>query len=141
MCLPLSQGTVFTQQKYKLASPWPESWVKEQWNEGYRITELATIDDEWMVILSKDSGIRKQCWEIHPTYPSDVVHRRWESGLRITCATSVSDRLCIIMSRYSDYDSQHEVLRRSNAWPSDWVKEMWADNHFLTTITPFPSAA
>lgn len=135
-----SKGTPFTQQKYKLFNPWPETWVKEQWNEGYRITELATIDDEWMVILSKDSGIRKQCWEIHPTYPSDVVHRRWESGLRITCATSVSDRLCIIMSRCSDYDSQHEVLRRSNTWPSDWVKEMWADNHFLTTITPFPAA-
>jgi hypothetical protein len=77
LILPRVQGTPFTQQKYKLASLWPESWVKEQWNEarspapssssclttsaphmsiplqGYRITELATIDDEWMVILSK----------------------------------------------------------------------------------------
>jgi len=135
-----SKGTDYTDQQYEIMSPWPEPWVKQKWGDGYRITELATVDDKWMIILSKNSGLRKQCWEIHPTYPSEVVHKRWESGMRITSATSISDRLCLIMSRKSDYDSEHEVLRRSNSWPSDWVKEMWAENHFLTCITPFPAS-
>jgi len=49
-------GTLYTQQSYKVRDSFPFKWISRKWKEGFCVTSMATVGNQWAVIMSWNAG-------------------------------------------------------------------------------------
>uniref|UniRef100_A0A1D1YCX1 non-specific serine/threonine protein kinase n=1 Tax=Anthurium amnicola TaxID=1678845 RepID=A0A1D1YCX1_9ARAE len=132
----MSKGTQYTQQSYKVSDSFPFKWINKKWREGFHVTSMATSGTRWGIVMSRNAGFRDQVVELDFLYPSEGIHRRWDNGYRITSTAATCDQAALILSvpRRKPGDETQETLRTS-AFPSTHVKEKWAKNLYLASIS------
>uniref|UniRef100_A0A7S0YK24 non-specific serine/threonine protein kinase n=1 Tax=Polytomella parva TaxID=51329 RepID=A0A7S0YK24_9CHLO len=132
----MSRGSQYTQQSYKVSDSFPYEWIKKKWREGFYVTTMATMVNQWAVVMSKCPGIIDQVVEIDFHYPSEGIHKRWESGYRITVAASTHEQCAFVLSAFKHEkvtDGTQETLRTST-FPTAHIKGKWDSNLFLVAI-------
>ena len=131
----MSRGTRYTQQSYKISDTFPYEWIKKKWKEGFFVTAMASTMASWAVVMSKGVAYLEQCVELDFQYPSDGIHRRWDAGYRITSSGATLDQSAFVLSipRQVGLDETQETLRTST-FPSEHVKEKWADDLYIAGI-------
>jgi hypothetical protein len=80
----MSQGGP-NEQKWWISDKWPgnvpdnggDSNLKQLWDEGYRITDLASVNDDYILVGSKNCGIDYQCYRFDKKFPLDAVRKLW----------------------------------------------------------------
>ncbi|GAB2275790.1 Casein kinase 1-like protein hd16 [Dionaea muscipula] len=132
----MSKGTQYMQQSYKVSDSFPYKWINKKWKEGFYVTSMATAGTRWAVVMSRGAGFSDQVVELDFLYPSEGIHRRWDSGYRITCTAATFDQAAFVLSipRRNPADETQETLRTS-AFPSTHVKEKWAKNLYIASIS------
>eukprot|EP00271_Cylindrocystis_brebissonii_P002201 TRINITY_DN1260_c0_g1_i1.p1 TRINITY_DN1260_c0_g1~~TRINITY_DN1260_c0_g1_i1.p1 ORF type:complete len:901 (-),score=190.50 TRINITY_DN1260_c0_g1_i1:111-2813(-) len=132
----MSKGTSYTQQSYKVSESFPFKWINKKWREGFYVTSMATAGNRWGVVMSRNAGFSHQVVEVDFLYPSEGIHLRWDSGFRITSTAATWDQAAFILSvpRRRPADETQETLRTS-AFPSVHVKEKWAKNLYIASVS------
>ncbi|KAL1834618.1 hypothetical protein DCAR_0104830 [Daucus carota subsp. sativus] len=132
----MSKGTQFVQQSYKVSDSFPFKWINKKWREGFFVTAMATAGSRWGIVMSRGAGFSDQVVELDFLYPSEGVHRRWDGGYRITSTAATADQTALVLSipRRKPPDETQETLRTS-AFPSTHVKEKWAKNLYIASIS------
>ncbi|CAJ2659053.1 casein kinase 1-like protein HD16 [Trifolium pratense] len=132
----MSKGTQYTQQSYKVSDSFPFKWINKKWREGFYVTAMATAGSRWAIVMSRGAGFSDQVVELDFLYPSEGIHRRWENNYRITATAATPDQAAFILSvpRRKPPDETQETLRTSD-FPSTHVKEKWAKNLYIASIS------
>ncbi|CAI5482702.1 unnamed protein product [Closterium sp. Yama58-4] len=132
----MSKGTPYTQQSYKVSDSFPFKWINKKWREGFYVTSMATAGSRWGVVMSRNAGFTDQVVELDFLYPSEGIHRRWDMGYRITATAATWDQAAFLLSvpRRRPADETQETLRTS-AFPSTHVKEKWAKNLYIASVS------
>ncbi|XP_045799412.1 casein kinase 1-like protein HD16 isoform X2 [Trifolium pratense] len=132
----MSKGTQYTQQSYKVSDSFPFKWINKKWREGFYVTAMATAGCRWAIVMSRGAGFSDQVVELDFLYPSEGIHRRWENNYRITATAATPDQAAFILSvpRRKPPDETQETLRTSD-FPSTHVKEKWAKNLYIASIS------
>ncbi|GJP76036.1 hypothetical protein CLOP_g16228 [Closterium sp. NIES-67] len=132
----MSKGTPYTQQSYKVSDSFPFKWINKKWKEGFYVTSMATAGSRWGVVMSRNAGFTDQVVELDFLYPSEGIHRRWDMGYRITATAATWDQAAFLLSvpRRRPADETQETLRTS-AFPSTHVKEKWAKNLYIASVS------
>ena len=99
------------------------------------MTAMASTMASWAVVMSKGVAYLEQCVELDFQYPSEGIHRRWDAGYRITSSGATLDQSAFVLSipRQVGLDETQETLRTST-FPSEHVKEKWADDLYIAGI-------
>ncbi|CAN1836637.1 Casein kinase 1-like protein HD16, partial [Linum perenne] len=132
----MSKGTQYQQQSYKVGDSFPSKWISKKWKEGFHVTSMATSGSKWAVVVSRGAGFTQQVVELDFLYPSEGIHRRWEKGYRITATAATADQAAFILSipRRKPQDETQETLRTST-FPSNHVKDKWAKNLYISSVS------
>ncbi|CAM8961612.1 unnamed protein product [Rhodiola kirilowii] len=132
----MSKGTPYLQQSYKVSDTFPFKWINKKWREGFYVTSMATSGTRWAVVMSRGAPFSDQVVELDFLYPSEGIHCRWDNGYRITSTAATSEQTAIVLSvpRRKLQDETQETLRTS-AFPSSHIKEKWAKNLYLASIS------
>lgn len=112
-----------------------EDWIKQKWDAGYHITDLANGDNRWAVIMTKDAGFTNQSVLADPNdFPTKRVRELWDDDYFITTALYGSNRWVVIMSQYPKDAAQRmdQVFKLGTEFPKDWVKEKFEAGYRIT---------
>lgn len=126
--LVLDEGTSLGHQRYTLPSPLHEKrieWIKQRWQEGYRITTVAgddspeVGDDGWFFVMSQDSGLGEQVVSDIGAWPRDWIAEKRDAGYEITSVAGGGERYMVVMSQGTSLSSQlasPEATTDLNVW-------------------------
>ena len=82
----LSKGTGWNGQSYRYGKDFPKEKIQELWDKNYHITNVTHDGNDWIVIMSGDTGINGQSWFTRASF-SDFekkVDEEWAEGNDIT---------------------------------------------------------
>lgn len=128
----MSTETKLGQQRYTLPSPLNDSrkqWIKERWDEGYRITSVGGDDDPqhpddgWFFVLTKNSGIQEQAYSEPGPWPAEWIAENTEKGFAITSIAGAANHMIVVMSKGSQLTGQDSSPEGS--YPVQWIQERW----------------
>ncbi len=128
----MSSGTKLGQQRYTLPTPLTDSrqqWIKDRWNEGYRITSVGGDDDPthdddgWFFVMSKNSGLTEQAYAGPGAWPQAWIDEKAKEGYAITSVAGMGDHTFVVMSKGSLLKEQD--ASPEGEYPAAWIQERW----------------
>lgn len=128
----MSTETKLGQQRYTLPTPLADSrkeWIKQRWNEGFRITSVAgdddpTIEDDgWFFVVTKESGLGDQTFVGPGPWPQDWINARTSEGYAVTCVAGSGERMVVVMTKGTKLKDQD--FSPSGPYPATWIQERW----------------
>lgn len=128
----MSTETGWGDQRYTLPTPFTEQrqqWIKERWDEGYRITALAGDDvptddaDGWLFVMTKGTPIQEQTYSMPGPWPNDWIKEQRTKGFKITSSAGSGDHTIVVMSKGSGLGDQ--IMSPDGAYPTSWISENW----------------
>jgi hypothetical protein len=128
----MSTETKLGQQRYTLPSPLTDSrkqWIKQRWDEGYRITAVGGDDDPqhqddgWFFVVTKNSGIQEQAYSEPGPWPDAWIQENTKNGFAITSIAGASDRMIVVMSKGTKLTAQESSP--NGTFPVEWIQEHW----------------
>ena len=107
----MAKNTGIGKQTYKYSTSWPEDWIKEKWNEDYRITSISRGKDKWLVVMSKGHDYWMQCYRRDElSNIKSWIKHNWNKGYYITNATYDGALWTVVMSQTKEFTSQGYFL-------------------------------
>lgn len=73
----MTQGTSIQEQTFSIPGSWPEAWIKENADKGFRVTGSAGTGEHTIVIMSKGVNLGDQITSPESAYPSDWIGQNW----------------------------------------------------------------
>lgn len=104
--------------------------IKQNWDEGRRITSLAYTAFGWFVTMAKNTGIVEQAY--NSVWDEAWIKQYWNLGFYISSLSYGNDAWCVVMSQGVNYKSQS--YNRSD-WDTMelWIKEQWDLGRYITS--------
>ena len=121
----MAKGTGLGGQRFTLPTEFSrkEDWIKERWDEGYRITTLGgTLQKDGngvVIVMSEGSGLTDQTYEGPGNFPVDWINQKRNDGYGITSAAGLKDWV-VVMSKGGRNGSQ--VYERQDDFPSKIIQ-------------------
>lgn len=126
----MSQGLPITLQRYfGGGANFPEERVNEAWNEGYQITNFA-YGNEWVVIMSKGTGLGQQSWMTRDYFPRDEISDYWDKGFRVTSMAYGNGAWAVTMSKNSGIGMQEWLTKHDTQTVFDHATELFNDKGY-----------
>jgi ankyrin repeat protein len=122
----------FGNQRYTLPTPLNDSrkeWIKQRWNEGYRITAVGGDDDPkhdddgWLFVMTQNSGFQEQTFSEPGPWPAQWIEENTNKGFAITSVAGFNDHMIVVMSKGTALKEQDSSP--AGLYPVDWIKERW----------------
>lgn len=103
----MAKNSGIGKQTYSYSITWPEEWIKNKWNDGFKITSISRGKEKWLVVMSKGYDYRKQCYlrDNWLNIKSWIKHN-WDKGYYITNATYDGNLWTVVMSQTNEFVSQ-----------------------------------
>lgn len=128
-------GLGYTAQKWfysGLGKELDANAIKENWDQGYRITSAAYTSNGWTVVMSTGSPYTMQTYHYGTNWPNDWLDERRKEGYRMTDITQGEGGKWFIVMSKSDTPLK-------DAWiVGDWehtlryeVKKKWAEGYSI----------
>lgn len=131
----MNKGVKWTDQSYMISSNWPDDFVHEYKQKGYMITSLASSDSNFLVVVSKNTGITDQQICAAPwSNLKDWIKQWWDKGYRITSIACKSGLWTVIMSKTNMYKQQAYMWANSADDISNKLKEYWDKGYIITAL-------
>lgn len=129
----MNKGVKWTNQSYRYATSWPDSYVHEQKEKGYMITTLAASDSNWLVVTSKNTGITDQQICAAPwSSLKDWIKGWWDKGYYITGIACNKGLWTVVMSKTSEYTAQSYKWANTADDIATYIKEYWDKDYLIT---------
>ena len=128
----LESDTGWGAQRYTLPtvfSPSRQKWIKERWDEGYRITAVAgddfpnVDDDGWLFVMTQGTSIQDQIYTLPGPWPASWIQENLAKGLRVTSVAGSGDRTIVVMSKGSGLGDQQ--VSDGGTYPNEWIGKKW----------------
>lgn len=129
----MSEGSGFTSQKWQKTDDFPKDFIREQWDDGYYITDLGHKDGNWVAVMSKGSGYTHQYWKKSNTFPKDWISEKWDEDHSITSVSFGHGEWALVMSKGTGYG--YQSWKTSEEFPQEWIKEHWDDSYYITSVS------
>lgn len=126
----MAKNTGIGKQTYKYSITWPEEWIKEKWNEGFKITSISRGKDKWLVIMSKGHDYRMQCYrrDNWSNIKSWIKHN-WDRGYYITNAAYDGTLWTVVMSQTDEFVSQGYFMAENyDNMASEIREDVWGED-------------
>jgi|GEM_PF-2271469 len=121
-------------QSYVYAKDFPQDEVKTKWDEGYRITEVGVVPENWFVVMTKNSGYGSQNFWIQEKWPADFIKKQWDTGQRITHARWRDGKYVVVTS---DCQGRKIAMQRwKKGWDEAWIKESREKGLVISLVIP-----
>lgn len=129
--LPYSEQTWFCSGNSTLQ----EDKIRENWDNGKRITSIAYTEKGWFVTMAKNTSLSGQTYKLSSTWPKDWIKEKGDEGYYITACSYSGSQWIVVMSKGTGYTDQ---AWNRNTWSElkTWIKEKW-DKGYLITETAF----
>ncbi len=128
----MQSGTGWGAQRYTLPTAFNDSrqkWIKERWDEGYRITAVAGDDlpnsdkDGWLFVMTQGTPIRDQIYTLPGPWPASWIKENLAKGLRVSAVAGSGDRTIVVMSKGTTLGTQE--VSDGGAYPNEWIGKQW----------------
>lgn len=128
----MSTETGWGDQRYTLPTPFTDQrqqWIKDRWDEGYRITAVAGDDvpnddaDGWLFVMTKGTTIQEQSYSMPGPWPNDWIKEQRAKGFSITSSAGSGNHTIVVMSKGSGLGDQ--IISPDGAYPTSWISENW----------------
>ena len=126
---------VFGEQRLTISEQFPVEFIQRRWNEGFEVTTLASDGVEWVVVMSKNSGLRAQSWKRSTFFPDSYIKNALSRGEFVTGLGRVGSTYGVVTSRTSAFANQTYSCSTTNL-PKDFIRAKWHEGYFLTTALP-----
>ena len=124
----MSAGTGYTGQTWTFDS-WDENadFIKEKWNEGYRITEAAKCNGKWLVVMSRNSGIGMQTYSMQSSYEnlSSKAKELWNKGYSMQLIEYADGQYFLVAAQYNDGHEPQQSFNVFQGSPKDYISGQW----------------
>jgi len=131
----MNKGVKWTDQLYRITSNWPDDFVHEYKEKGYMITSLASSDSNFLVVVSKNTGITDQQICSAPwSSLKDWIKQWWDKEYRVTSIACKSGLWTVVMSKGSQYNAQAYMWSDSADGISNKLKEYWDKGYIITAL-------
>lgn len=134
--LVLSTGGAYERQQVFWRPDFPESEIKKYWDEGYKITTLASNNTTWFTVMSTGNDYTQQYWKKSDTFPQDFIKEYWDKGYYLTEVTSKNGQWVVVMTKTNSISLQSWIT--NVAFPDDLVKEKMAAGYRITSVAKGP---
>lgn len=128
----VSKGSPYVDQIVSATEEFPEEWMIENFNEGYRITHVAGDANGWAVTMSAGTGYGSQRFlgpgPIDETAYSDLR----DSGYRITAVAGYADTWVMILSENSGLGNQR--FTKVGEFNVEWIDARLREGYRLTQV-------
>ena len=113
-----------------------EKWVKEKWDAGYQITDIAGGTDRWVIMMTKNSSYENRSLITNPDFPVKRVQELWNEDAYITSVLYGFDRWVVVMSRYPKdvAANMDQTMKLSADYPTAWIDGKAADGYRVTSV-------
>ena len=126
----MAKDTGIGKQTYSYSITWPEEWIKNKWNDGYRITSVSKGNGKWLVVMSKGHDYRMQCYRRDELSEiKNWIKYNWDRGYFITNATYDGVLWTVVMSQTRDFVSQgYFIADDYDSMVSEIREDVWGND-------------
>lgn len=105
--LQLAANTGVTNQKIKMCKDSNDliSFIKDQWKNGYDVTDLVTSDGKYYVITSLGLNLN-QGWAVNSKFSQNDAEKAYKQGLILTEVVQLEDKYLWIFSGNTGFQNQ-----------------------------------
>jgi astacin len=121
----------WTSQSYRLRQAWDRDVIREQWDSGKDITDIAYGPGGWMYVFSRETHWGAQGWD-RATDPTAKIQERWDAGFRITDIAFGEGQWAIIATKNAGIGEQRWT--RSETFPEAAIQQAWDDGMHVQAL-------
>lgn len=118
-------------QSTRLRDSWPRDVIREQWDEGKDITDIAYGVDGWALIFSRETHYGPQGWDRRED-PREVIGERWSDGYAITDIAYGEGLWHVVATKNAGIQRQRWV--RSQTFPEAQIRRAWDDGMHVQAL-------
>ena len=128
----MSSRSGYKSQAHSGPSPsWPSNFVRESWDVGMDITEVAYCNDAWLVVTSGGPNFPNQRYGWSSTGSLSAKMREYRDlGYHITDVAYGGGWWVVVASNVPSFDDQ--VYTTSSSFPSTFIRENWNNGYDIT---------
>lgn len=129
----MSKSLNWTNQSYKIASDWPDSYIHIQRNKGYMITTLAASENNWFIVTSANTEITDQQICSAPLSGLKEWILEWRrKNYYITNITCKNKLWTVVMSKTNQFIEQSYCVKKSADELNRYIKEKMNNGYIIT---------
>lgn len=129
----MTKGNAFTDQGYRATTAFLEEEIKKGWDDGYSISNLSYVNEEWILLLSKGTGFSTQKFHTRTEFPETEIKEGWDEEYSISELTYGNGVWALVLSKTSDLSAQQ--VATSATFPEEKIKEYIKSGHFISEVT------
>jgi hypothetical protein len=117
-----------------LDSDTAKKWVQGKWEQGYQITEVATGDKRWVIMMSKGVPYSNTNLLSEARFPKARVEELREQDRYVSSVRYGQGRWVVVMSEFPKVKDFAQEIRAGKEFPSAWVREKMAAGYRVTAV-------
>ena len=126
----MSSRSGYKNQAHSGSSPsWPRDFIRESWDAGLDITEVAYSNDAWLVVSSDGPNFGSQRWSLTGSLSAKMQEHR-ELGYHITEVAYGNGLWAVVGTDVPSFGDQ--VYTTSSSLPSTFIRENWDNGYSIT---------
>ena len=118
-------------QSYRLREEWPRDVIREQWDEGKKITDIAYGPGGWMLVFSQETHWGAQGWDFAAD-PTAKIQERWDAGFSITDLAFGEGQWHLVATKNAGIGMQRWA--RSETFPEQEIRQAWSEGMHVQAI-------
>lgn len=131
----MSKGVRWTSQSYNTSNTWPDAWIHEQKGDSKYITTLASSDNNWFVVTSKNCDILDQQVCAAPwNNLKEWIAKWWNSDYYITNVACQNGLWTVVMSKTTIYTNQSYFWATSTDELKKKIQDKWDKGYDITCL-------
>jgi hypothetical protein len=118
-------------QSWRLRDNWERDVIRELWDDGKLLTDVAYGPDGWMLVGTSGTGWGAQGWDVRED-PREIIRERWDDGYSITDLAFGQGNWHLVATKDAGIGMQRWV--RSETFPEDQIRQAWNDGMHIQAI-------
>lgn len=105
--------------------------ISKYYDMEYAITSVSYTSNNWLVVMSTNSGLGSQTLQITSSWPRQWIREQWGDDYYITSLASNGSLWFVVMSQNPHFSGQ---VYNNDSWENldSWIREKWAKNYDIT---------
>lgn len=105
--------------------------ITKYYDEDHYITSVSYTSNNWLVVMSTESGYLSQTMKITSSWPGEWISEQWKKGYYITSLASNGSLWFVVLSKDPRFSGQTYNI---NTWETvkPWISERWDEDYDIT---------
>lgn len=136
----MARGTGITHQVFRYDTVFPQQFVQQYMNAGYRITQADFADNRWIVVMSQGTGWTSQRYQFGTWGALEPFMDAGKAeGYVLTEAATNGSGWLVVMTRGTRYTSTYWIAPRTVDDLNQMLDSQWNAGGRIIDVVPFRS--